>query len=742
MSNIPSSRAPAGSLVLVAGLAAVLMIASHVAGKATRDALFLMSFDVAVLPQMMFSSAALSVAAVFAFSLVMARLGPAYLVPRLYIASGLLLGLQWLAMGLRPDLVSIVLYLHVSVVNAVLISGFWSVINERFDPYTAKRTIARLAAAAAFGGLLGGLAAKLVATAIDIRSILLMLAAAHGICALSLGVLARGHPQQTEVRKQSPEFVLTPLKRNPLIRRMAMLALLIATTAALLDYLLKSTAAATLSDEELIGFFSYFYMIVGLGGFLMQSFVGGKALRWLGLGGAMAVWPVVVLGGSALALAVKQLLTVTLLRGGANVFYNSFFRTGFEVLYTPIAAADKRAGKILIDVGADRSGDMLGSVIVMAILLLPAATDQILLAGAFILAALCLVLIYLLHHGYVGQLADNLRSGRLKATDITAVDATTQRTLAVTRTDMEREQLLRQIAAYQPAAGIQTQPATRSAGTPTELDPLTQAIADLRSADLARVRRVLANHKATPALVPHILPLLQEQTYRAEVFEALRPVVATATGQLVDALLDHRVHPIIRRRVPLLVARADNQRAVDGLLAGLADDEADVRYRCSEGLKRLRQHHPMLDFRATQVRQLLDQALVDAHDDLDRRQRSASPETQTVQHLFNLLGTLYGSIAMELCYQALQSGDPAQEGTALEYLENTLSLELRNALWPIIAVPSTPRKTGRPPRQMLRDLLRVSKRAGGQPAADQETHPDLQLATGAILAQDSEKRRE
>ncbi len=741
MSNIPASKGQAGSLALIAGLAAVLMIASHVAGKAARDALFLTSFDVAVLPQMMFSSAAISVATVFAFSFVMTRFGPAYLVPRLYAASGLLLGLQWFAMGARPDLVSIILYIHVSVVNAILISGFWSLINERFDPYTAKQTIARLAAAAAFGGLLGGLAAKLVATAIDTRSILLMLGAAHGVCALTLGVLARGQPR-TPAREQSPEFVLTPLKRNPLIRRMALLALLIATTAAILDYLLKSTAANTLSDEELIGFFSYFYMIVGLGSFLLQSLVGGKALRWLGLGGAMAVWPLVVLGGTALALAVKQLLTVTLLRGGANLFYNSFFRTGFEVLYTPIAAADKRAGKVLIDVGADRSGDMLGSLIVMGILLLPAATDQILLGGALVLAALCLLLIYLLHHGYVGQLADNLRSGRLKAEEITPLDATTLHTLAVTRTDMERDQLLRQIAEYQGGAGTHSQPAAPPVGTSPQLDPMVQAIADLRSADPARVRRVLANHRATPVLVPHILLLLQEQAHLTEVFEVLRPVAATATGQLVDALLDHRVHPVIRRRIPLLVARADNQRAVDGLLAGLADEEPDVQYRCSEGLKRLRQHHPGLDFRAMQVRQLLDRALAEARARLDSRDPPGVPEPQAVQHLFNLLGALHGSIAMELCFQALQSRDHTQEGTALEYLENTLSLELRNALWPIIAAPSAPAKTGRPPRQMLQELLRVSKPGGGKPGGDDETVPDKHLATGAILGRDSDQREE
>ena len=89
--------------------------------------------------------------------------------------------------------------------------------------------------------------------------------------------------------------MFTPLKHNPLIRRMALLALLVATTAAVLDYVLKSEASAALSDDELITFFSYFYMAVGLGTFLLQSAVGDKALRWLGLGGTMAAFPLAIL---------------------------------------------------------------------------------------------------------------------------------------------------------------------------------------------------------------------------------------------------------------------------------------------------------------------------------------------------------------------------------------------------------------------------------------------------------------
>ena len=75
----------------------------------------------------------------------------------------------------------------------------------------------------------------------------------------------------------------------------------------------------------------------------------------------------ILVTGSA-ALMIRSLAMVTLMRASVNLLYNSFFRAGFELLYTPIAPTDKRTGKVLIDVGADRSGDLLGGVLVMAIL--------------------------------------------------------------------------------------------------------------------------------------------------------------------------------------------------------------------------------------------------------------------------------------------------------------------------------------------------------------------------------------
>ncbi|MCC6714382.1 MAG: hypothetical protein IT496_04065, partial [Gammaproteobacteria bacterium] len=113
-------------------LTAMVMIAQQVAGKATRDALFLSQFDVRELPKLMVVSAALSVVGVLLMSRLLALYGPSRLVPRGFAVSAGLFLLEWWLLARAPHAAVVMLYLHMGIVGVLLISGFWSVINERF----------------------------------------------------------------------------------------------------------------------------------------------------------------------------------------------------------------------------------------------------------------------------------------------------------------------------------------------------------------------------------------------------------------------------------------------------------------------------------------------------------------------------------------------------------------------------------------------------------------------------------
>ena len=148
---------------LAAPLTAAALIAQQVAANAIRDGLFLTWFPVTSLPFFVAAAAILAVPAVGGSGRLMARFGPHGSSPRMLAVSGVLFFAEWILLGRQPQAATVLLYAHSSVLGAIAISAFWSLLNECFDPHAAKPLLARVAAAAAFGGLVGGVGAERIA---------------------------------------------------------------------------------------------------------------------------------------------------------------------------------------------------------------------------------------------------------------------------------------------------------------------------------------------------------------------------------------------------------------------------------------------------------------------------------------------------------------------------------------------------------------------------------------------------
>src|SRR6187549_2893065 len=74
---------------------------------------------------------------------------------------------------------AILLYLHSTSLGAVLVSGFWAIVNERFDPRTARSTISHIMVGGSVGGLLGGLLSERVGATLPVTAMLPVLAGIH-----------------------------------------------------------------------------------------------------------------------------------------------------------------------------------------------------------------------------------------------------------------------------------------------------------------------------------------------------------------------------------------------------------------------------------------------------------------------------------------------------------------------------------------------------------------------------------
>ncbi|MFT7626037.1 MAG: AAA family ATP:ADP antiporter, partial [Myxococcota bacterium] len=372
-------------------IAAGVMIAQQTAAKATRDALFLTSFDIARLPLMLIVAASVSIVAGLVATRVLRQVGPTRVIPAAFGVSAALLMVWWGLSFVSAGAAAVLLYIHIAALGGVLISGFWSLVTERFDPRTARLQMGRVATGATLGGFIGGVSAERVAALLGAAVMLPLLAVLHAVCAARVRSLAAGaaeHIQPDEEPGEEPGAAgpssFSVLVGSAHLRNLAFLLITITVMATLLDYALKDYVASEWADEpdKLLRFFALFYTGASLITFLIQSLGGKWVLQRFGLSGAAASLPAAVGILGTVALFIPGVVTLVIARGMEAALRSSLFRSGYELFYTPIPADEKRATKTIIDVGADRAGDILGSVVVLALLaLVPASGTYFALLG-------------------------------------------------------------------------------------------------------------------------------------------------------------------------------------------------------------------------------------------------------------------------------------------------------------------------------------------------------------------------
>jgi hypothetical protein len=140
---------------------AVLMVA-QIASRAVRDSFFLSRFPATALPPMIAAAALVSIAVALLATRALAVQGPRRFGQRALLASAVLHVVEWAIARPLPQAGAVLVYLHVAALAPVLLSAFWSQLNETFDPRAAKGALGRIGAVGTLGGLLGGLVADQV----------------------------------------------------------------------------------------------------------------------------------------------------------------------------------------------------------------------------------------------------------------------------------------------------------------------------------------------------------------------------------------------------------------------------------------------------------------------------------------------------------------------------------------------------------------------------------------------------
>jgi AAA family ATP:ADP antiporter len=723
-----SNKSETDRTVLAAIVSAGAMIAFQVGGKATRDAVFLSNFPVTTLPIMLLASAVVSLIAVFAASRLITRKGPSAIIPIAFAVSSILLFGEWMTFPVAPRATVVAIYLHMAGFGAILVSGFWSIISELFDPRTAKAEVGRIAAGGTLGGLLGGVIAERTGTLFSVSAMLPVLACLHLTCAVLNRRLRVPHitiPAQPISEKSDPAgkrgFHL--LTAAPYLKHLAVLVMLSTIAETLLDYVFKAQALGTFSQgQQLIRFFAFYYTGTSLITFLIQAAFSRHFLQQFGLTTTISTLPLMVAGGGVSALLWPGLLSMGFVRGAQAVLRSSLFRSGYELLYAPVAPSEKRAAKTIVDVGFDKMGDAVGAGlirVVLAIGLASLTSNWLLTFLAVMLGVLSFLLTMRLSKEYVSTLESSLLNQAASLDLIDIEEKTTRATMLRTLGTVD----LRGLRGFDQVA---VKPVLETNADRTEADSTVKRIIDLQSENANVVRAALTIQESLdPILVAPVIRLLARDDVSEDAVKALRTTVAVTVGQLTDALLNAEEDFAVRRRIPRVLAYCPSIRAVEGLMRGLADARFEVRFSCGRGLSRICSVDPTLKPQPENVYTAALEEIAVA-ERLSERPRvldhyedhgdSASSDALwnstdiRLEHIFRLLSLCLPREPLHVAFQALHTDDTYLRGTALEYLESILPTGIRETFLRFLEGFSRPLAKVRPADHIAEELMQSRDR--------------------------------
>lgn len=291
-----------------------------------------------------------------------------------------------------------VFFIWSSIFNLFVVSVFWSLVNDVFRPSQSKRLFGVIAVGGTIGALTGSAITSLLAGVLGGMTLLLVSAALLE-AAIWVSRYLNDHeqqlalaairdeaekqdrdiadldiPQETDIKEQVErkqneviggsmmEGVMHVL-RSPYLLGIAVLMLLFTIVSTYLYFQQIAIVNEALGDDRTARtqLFANRDLIVNAITLIVQMFLTGRLLRWLGIGISLAILPVISFIGFGI-LAVAPVLSVVILfdilRRAGNF---AIQRPARESLYTVIPRTDKYKAKNFNDTFVYRVGDQIGA---------------------------------------------------------------------------------------------------------------------------------------------------------------------------------------------------------------------------------------------------------------------------------------------------------------------------------------------------------------------------------------------
>jgi len=384
LSHIVDLKPREEKLVALLFVCFFLIACPHTIVKALRYADLLWRLGTGGLPIAYFSAAVASGLFVLLHSRLHHRVSTQLMITAsliFFIITGILLHFLLLTdYGRDSRYLSYFFWVWASVLTIVLITQFWSIINETFNLREAKRLIGFCGSGGILGGIAGGLIAKFLTNA-NLAHLLLPLACAmlfacifvvRAIFVIPQKKLLSAKPHRA--KKEQPDTPKTgfldtfhAVRKEKYLVLISGLVIMTVIVSTLVDFQFSSVVDDIYySKEAKQAFFGLFYAGMLTVSFFFSLFLTGKILensrRWIPL----LLTPVTLIFCSLGILFLPlTLLPAIFIKGSDEGLGFSLHQPVREILYVPLASNLKVKVKLFIDMLISRFAKVLAAILLL-----------------------------------------------------------------------------------------------------------------------------------------------------------------------------------------------------------------------------------------------------------------------------------------------------------------------------------------------------------------------------------------
>ena len=274
---------------------------------------------------------------------------------------------------------SIGFYFVGQILGLLLISQFWMLANDVYDPRQAKRLFGFIGGGASLGGMTGSAILTFTVERVGPNNLLLVSAALLVFCAFVVttvigtagDVSLEGIAAKRDTKGVGGAEALRMLRESKHLQLIALVIGFAAIGAGLLDQQLNMAVEETQGDEGAAGIAALLgevQLYLSIAGFIIQIWLTSRIHRYLGIGFALLILPVGLGATGAIILASGAFWAAALGRVLDSSLRYTVDKTTREILFLPLPADIKHKAKQFVDVTVDRFAKGLGAAFTLVLI--------------------------------------------------------------------------------------------------------------------------------------------------------------------------------------------------------------------------------------------------------------------------------------------------------------------------------------------------------------------------------------